>query len=89
MKKGNIITLSGDDGDIEVEVLEQVEFEGKKFLLVADVTDNDEEEDCYILKDMSESDSEVADYEIASDEEADIVFEMFSKKMDEVEMKKD
>ena len=89
MKKDNIITLSGDDGDIEVEVIEETEYNGVKYLLVADVTDSDEDEDCYILKDTSPSDADNADYEIASDEDADIVFEIFNKKLDEVVLRKD
>ena len=37
MKKENIITLSSDDGDIEVEVIDQTIVDGTTYLLVADV----------------------------------------------------
>lgn len=86
MKKENIITLSSDDGDIEVEVLEEVEYNGVKYLLVADVTDDEDDEDCYILKDTSDKTSDDANYELASDDEADEVFELFSKKLDDIDL---
>ncbi|MBQ7743382.1 MAG: DUF1292 domain-containing protein [Lachnospiraceae bacterium] len=90
-EKQNIITLSSDDGDIEVEVIDQTIVEGTTYLLVADlVTDEDEEGDCYILKDVSKPDSEFADYEVVSDEEADGIFDIFENMLkDEVKLEKE
>lgn len=90
-EKQNIITLSSDDGDIEVEVIDQTIVEGTTYLLVADlVTDEDEEGDCYILKDVSKPDSELADYEVVSDEEADGIFDIFENMLkDEVKLEKE
>ena len=88
-EKENIITLSSDDGDIEVEVIDQTVVDGTTYLLVADVVENDEEEgDCYILKDVSAKDDEFANYEVVSSEEADGIFDIFEKMLkDEIDFK--
>ena len=88
-EKKNLITLSGEDEDIIVEVIDQTVVEGITYLLVADVTDEEDESDCYILKEINTSNDEV-NYEVASDEESDKVFEVFSNKLKEdVNMKKE
>lgn len=81
-EKKSLITLSGDDGDIIVEVIDQTIVEGITYLLVADVTENEEESDCYILKEVGVLNDEV-NYEVASDEESDKVFEVFSNMLEE------
>lgn len=88
-EKKNLITLSGEDEDIIVEVIDQTVVEGITYLLVADVTDEEDESDCYILKEINTSNDEV-NYEVASDEESDKVFEVFSNMLKEdVNMKKE
>lgn len=88
-EKKNLITLSGEDEDIIVEVIDQTVVEGITYLLVADVTDEEDESDCYILKEINTSNDEV-NYEVASDEESDKVFEVFSNMLKEdVDMKKE
>lgn len=88
--KENIIVLSGDDGDIEVEVIDQTVVNGTTYLLVADVvTDDEDEGDCYILKDVSSGDDEEANYEVVPNEEADGIFDAFEKMLkDEIDLKK-
>ena len=89
MNKENIITLSGEDGDIEVEVIEQTIVNGKTYLLVADVVSDDEDGDCYILKDVSKEGSEFADYEVVPDDEADGIFDVFENMLkDDVKLEK-
>lgn len=91
MAKGEeIITLSGDDGDIKVEVIDETVIEGVSYLLVADVlTEEDDEGDCYILKDVSEKGSDEAKYEVVPDDEADGIFDTFEKMLKEdVDLKK-
>lgn len=92
MSKGkqNIIVLNGEDSDIEVEVIEQTVIDGVTYLLVADVVNDDEEEgDCYILKDVSSADSEEANYEVVPNDEADGIFDTFEKMLkDEIDFKK-
>lgn len=85
-----MIVLSGEDGDIEVEVIDQTVIDGTTYLLVADVvTDDEEEGDCYILKDVSEGDTEEANYEVVPNEEADGIFDAFEKMLkDEIDLKK-
>ena len=90
-KKENIIVLTGDDGeDIEVEVIDQTIVDGTTYLLVADIVDDDDEEgDCYILKDVSNGDSEDANYEIVPNDEADGIFDTFEKMLkDEIDFEK-
>ena len=88
-KKENIIVLSGDDGDVEVEVIEQTVVDGVTYLFVAEVVDDDEDGDCYILKDVSSPDSDVASYEIVPNDEADGIFDTFEKMLkDEIDLEK-
>ncbi len=90
MSKENIIVLSGEDGDVEVEVIDQTVIDGTTYLLVADVvTDDEEEGDCYILKDVSGTDTDEANYEVVPSEEADGIFDVFEKMLkDEIDFKK-
>lgn len=92
MSKGkeNVIVLNGEDGDIEVEAIDQTVIDGVTYLLVADVvTDDEEEGDCYILKDVSSGDSEEANYEVVPSDEADGIFDTFEKMLkDEIDFKK-
>lgn len=90
MAKENIIVLNGDDGDIQVEVIDQTVIDGVTYLLVADVVADDEEEgDCYILKDVSSADDTEASYEVVPNDEADGIFDTFEKMLkDEISLKK-
>lgn len=90
MAKENIIVLNGDDGDIQVEVIDQTVIDGVTYLLVADiVTDDEEEGDCYILKDVSSADDAEASYEVVPNDEADGIFDTFEKMLkDEIDFKK-
>ena len=89
-KNDNIIVLSGDDGDVEVEVIDQTIIDGVTYLLVADVISDDEEEgDCYILKDVSSADSTEANYEVVPNDEACGIFDTFENMLkDEIDLKK-
>lgn len=89
MAKENIITLTSDDGEINVEVIDQTVVDGVNYLLVADVTDEEEDNDCFILKDTSNQNSDEANYEVVSDEDADKIFEIFTKMLkEEIDFKK-
>lgn len=89
--KNNIITLTGDDGDVEVEIIEKTIIDGVTYLLVADViTDDEEEGDCYILKDVSKEDDEFVDYEVVGNDETGGIFDVFEKMLkDDIDLKKD
>ena len=57
------ITLVTDDGGaVDFYVLEETRINGMSYLLVTDAAD-DEEGECYILEDLSESDDADALYE--------------------------
>ena len=90
MKKENIITLSSDDGDIEVEVIDQTIVDGITYLLVADVESADEEEgDCYILKEVTATGSDYVDYEVVPSDEADGIFDVFENMLkDDIDLKR-
>ena len=88
-KAGVYCRLSSDDGDIEVEVIEQTVIDGVTYLLVADVVGDEEEGDCYILKDVSSEGSEMAGYEVVPDDEADGIFDTFQTMLkDDIDLQK-
>ena len=90
-ENNNFITLSSDDGDIEVEVIDETVIDGVTYLLVADVVEDvDEEGDCYILKDISKPGDSEANYEVGPYDEADGIFDTFKNMLkDEIDLKKD
>ncbi|MBE5978080.1 MAG: DUF1292 domain-containing protein [Paenibacillaceae bacterium] len=78
------ITLTNDEGEeIVFYVLEETRINGMNYLLVTDSTDEDEEGECYILKDMSKQNEEEALYEFVEDDnEIDYLFKIFSELLD-------
>lgn len=78
------ITLTNDEGEeIIFYVLEETRINGKNYLLVTDSTDEDEEGECYILKDLSKQNEEEALYEFVEDDnEIDYLFKIFSELLD-------
>ena len=63
------IMLVDDDQTLEFYVVEETKLNGANYLLVTDAEDDDEEGDCYILKDMSGADESDALYEFVEDED--------------------
>ena len=63
------ITLVDDDQTLEFYVVEETKLNGANYLLVTDAEDDDEEGDCYILKDMSGAEEADALYEFVEDED--------------------
>jgi uncharacterized protein YrzB (UPF0473 family) len=78
------ITLTNDEGEeIIFYVLEETRINGMNYLLVTDSTDEDEDGECYILKDMSKQNEEEALYEFVEDDnEIDYLFKIFSELLD-------
>jgi uncharacterized protein YrzB (UPF0473 family) len=78
------ITLTNDDGEkIIFYVLEETRINGWNYLLVTDTTDEDEEGECYILKDLSKQNEDEALYEFVEDDnEIDYLFKIFSELLD-------
>ena len=82
------ITLVTDDGGaVDFYVLEETRINGMSYLLVTDAADDDEEGECYILKDLSESDDADALYEFAEDDnEIDYLFKIFSELLEDADV---
>lgn len=73
------ITLYADGESVDFYVLEETRINGMNYLLV---TDSEEEEDgeCYVLKDTSRDDEEEAVYEFVENEaELDYMFKIFTE----------
>ncbi len=67
-------------------VLEETRINGMSYLLVTDAAD-DEEGECYILKDLSESDDADALYEFVEDDnEIDYLFKIFSELLEDADV---
>ena len=89
----NKIILNTDGVEIEVEVIEQTVINGTSYLLVANHSDEniEDEDNCYILKDISKNDDSDAVYEEVVDEnELNDVFNAFNNILedDDIEIKK-
>lgn len=78
------ITLTTDTGEsVDFYVLEETRINGMNYLLVTDAADDDEEGECYILKDLSKREESDALYEFVEDDnEIDYLFKIFSELLD-------
>lgn len=78
------ITLATDTGEsVDFFVLEETRINGMNYLLVTDAADDDEEGECYILKDLSKREESEALYEFVEDDnEIDYLFKIFSELLD-------
>ncbi len=72
-----------DDGsEVEFTIMESTVFGGKGYILVTDAPD-DEDGECYIMKDVSGPDDEEAIYEsVEDDAEADAVYAIFQQMLE-------
>ncbi|MDU5598319.1 MAG: DUF1292 domain-containing protein [Lachnospiraceae bacterium] len=86
MKNDTVSFLSEDGENIKLSVLEETKINGISYILVTDSFEGEDGE-CYIMKDISSSDSEDANYIFVEDEnELDSVFEIFEKMMDDIDI---
>lgn len=71
-----------DDGsEVEFTILDSTILGGRGYILVTDAPD-DEDGECYVMKDVSEPDDEEAVYEsVADDEEFEAVFKVFQEQL--------
>ena len=82
-----ITLLTDDGGAVDFYVLEETRINGMSYLLVTDAADDDEEGECYILKDLSESDDADALYEFVEDDnEIDYLFKIFSELLEDADV---
>ncbi|MBQ6833271.1 MAG: DUF1292 domain-containing protein, partial [Lachnospiraceae bacterium] len=64
----------------------ETKLNGRNYLLVTDAEDEDDEAECYILKDMSDEGDADALYEFVEDEsELDAIWKVFEALLDEEE----
>lgn len=86
MKNDTVSFLTEDGENIKLSVLEETKINGISYILVTDSFEGEDGE-CYIMKDISSSDSEDANYIFVEDEnELDSVFEIFEKMMDDIDI---
>ena len=86
MKNDTVSFLSEDGENIKFSVLEETKIDGIIYILVTDSFEGEDGE-CYIMKDISNGDSEDANYIFVEDEnELDSVFEIFEKMMDDIDI---
>jgi hypothetical protein len=82
------ITLLTDDGEsVDFYVLEETRVNGMDYLMVTDSEEDDEEGECYILKDISGSEDSEAVYEfVENDDELDYLFKIFTELMSDMDI---
>lgn len=82
------ITLETDDNQlVDFYVLEETRINGKNYLLVTDSEEDDEDGECYILKDVSKSEDQEAVYEfVEDDDEMGYLFRIFSELIEDMDV---
>ena len=83
MKNDTVSFLSEDGENIKLSVLEETKINGISYILVTDSFE-DENGECYIMKDISSSEAKDAEYIFVEDEEElNLAFEIFEKMMND------
>ena len=91
MEEKKIVMVTDSGEEVEFYVLEETKINGMNYLLVTDAEEDDDEGECYVLKDLSQADEEEAVYEfVEDDEEIEYLFKIFTELMEDmdVEIKK-
>lgn len=88
MEQEEKITLQTDTGEsVDFYVLEETRINGMNYLMVTDAEDEDEEGECYILKDVSRAEESEAVYEfVENDDELDYLFKIFTELLSDMEV---
>lgn len=88
MNEEKMITLETEDGDcVDFYVLEETRINGMNYLLVTDSEEDDEEGECYILKDKSRAEDADAIYEfVEDDDEMEYLFKIFEELMEDMDV---
>ena len=82
------ITLQTEDGEfVDFYVLEETRIDGMNYLMVTDSEDDEEDGECYILKDVSKAEDSDAVYEfVENDDELDYLYRIFTELMEDMEV---
>ena len=84
-KDNRIVITDAEGGKIELYVLEETRIGGKNYILTTDAKE-EEDGECYILRDVSAPEDSEAVYEfVEEDRELDYVFGIFSELMGDTE----
>lgn len=88
MAQEDKITLETDAGElVDFYVLEETRINGMNYLLVTDSEEDDEEGECYILKDVSKAEDSEAVYEfVENDDEMDYLYRIFTELLEDMEV---
>ena len=80
------IVFDGEDGEkLELFVIDSTKLAGKDYILAADAEVGDGS--CYILRDVSDSESSDAVYEMVEDDnELDYLLSVFAEQMDDIDL---
>ena len=79
--EGGRIRLQSDEGNLELEILEETVVNGVNYILVTDAPEG-EDGTCYVMKDISAPEDEEADYVFAEGDEAESVMDVFAKMLE-------
>lgn len=82
------ITLQTDTGElVDFYVLEETRIGGMNYLMVTDAEEDDEDGECYILKDVSKAEDSDAIYEfVENDDELDYLYRIFTELLEDMEV---
>ncbi len=82
----SILTLTDENGqDVEFEYLDCIEYEGKEYLVLMPVVEEDEESDEIVILEIEPVDEEVENYLAVEDEAVlNAVFEIFKEKFKDI-----
>ena len=82
------ITLQTEDGEfVDFYVLEETRINGMNYLMVTDSEDDEEDGECYILKDVSKAEDSDAVYEfVENDDELDYLYRIFTELMEDMDV---
>ncbi|MCI8659270.1 MAG: DUF1292 domain-containing protein [Lachnospiraceae bacterium] len=81
------ITLHTDSGEaVDFYVLEETRINGMNYLMVTD-SNEDEDGECYVLKDVSGSSDNEAVYEfVENDDELDYLYRIFTELLEDMDV---
>lgn len=81
-----ITMVTDEEETVEFYVLEETKINGKNYILVTDAED-DEDGECYILKDVSVQESDEAVYEfVEEDDEMDYLYKIFAELLEDADV---
>jgi len=81
----NKIEFIGDYGEvINFEVIEHARLGGENYLLV---TEGEDSEDAYVLKEIQDENEELVYYIVEDDDELDAVLSIFNSLLDDIDIK--